>query len=78
MQKHMGDPIPGVKVIHEKDLDALNALPAGVHLVSYEPKELGNPLPKNIWANTTCLQLFGGVSLQEFLKQVVHIYYTSI
>ena len=70
MQEHMGDNIPGAKVVYENDLDALNALPAGVHLVSYGPKESGSPQPKNIWANSTCLQLFGGVSLEEFLKQV--------
>jgi hypothetical protein len=64
----MGEqPVPGAKNIHERDLDALNALPAGIHLVSYGPK---GPYPKNIWANTTCLQLFGDISLEEFLKEV--------
>ena len=66
----MGDTIPGAKVIHEDDLDALNALPAGVHIVSYGPKQAGCPQPKNIWANSTCLQLFGDISLEEFINQV--------
>ncbi len=66
----MGEPIPGAKFIHERDLDALNALPAGIHIVSYGPKEVRRPFPNNIWANTTCLQLFGDISLEDFIKQV--------
>ncbi len=72
-QDRMGEPIPGAKIIHERDLDALNSLPAGIHIVSYGPKEVRRPFPKNIWANTTCLQLFGDISLEEFLKQVEYL-----
>jgi hypothetical protein len=75
-QDRMGESIPGAKIIHERDLDALNSLPAGIHIVLYGPKEVQRPFPKNIWANTTCLQLFGDISLEDFLEQVELLFFS--
>ena len=63
--------VEGIQVVHEDTLESLQGLPAGVHIVSYGPKEvLGRPFPRNIWGNQTCLQLVFGLSLNEFLEQV--------
>jgi hypothetical protein len=56
-------------VIHEKTLDSLNALPAGIHIVSYA-KQFGCPYPQNLWANCTYLEILAGLSFEEFLLQV--------
>jgi hypothetical protein len=56
-------------VVEESALESLNALPAGIHIVSYE-KGIGIPYPQNIWANSMYLENLAGISFEEFLKQV--------
>ena len=56
-------------IVDESGLEALNALPAGIHFVSYD-KQLGVPYPRNLWANSMYLENLAGLTFEEFLKQV--------